>query len=501
MSEIINPNDVAWDSEVINPDEVKWDNSPSVPKGRKPFVPQSQKFAQMAGEAINEGRELKGGALTNLAAVTGTLEDLIFYPAMHFGNQFLMNLPRSEEHKQGLEYPEKANTPAGQLLSNLAGVAGAVTNPIGKIGIGVAKAPTTLANLAKLSGAGALGGALYSPNDDPGNMRQRAEQATVGAAVPIVGAGISGALSKIPNKSQIAGRIVNSLIKPLKKDFSYGKNPGLAVAQEGIIANDLEDLANKIGDRRNQIGQQIGDLVKKAKNPVNMRGVLSPIDAALSQARQAPNTNAGLISRLDGLRNDLRKIVGGKDIQVASPQLAFKMKQQIGDLTKWTGNPSDDQLVNKALKMVYGKLKERMELVLPETAPLNERYANLTSAHVATKYRDVISQRQNMMSLTSTHAGIGAAILTSLATGGKTLPSVLVGASFAGLTQAAKTPAVKTRIATWLAKSSPNQISNIMSKIPNLRPALLSAEVGLPSRIIDKLRSDEGGDNYYGNSQ
>ena len=75
----------------------------------------------------------------------------------------------------------------------------------------------------------------------------------------------------------------------------------------------------------------------------------------------------------------------------------------MGNLTKWTGNLSDDQIINKALKQVYGSVKEQMingakslnKDIGQRLERLNEKYADLTSAEIATKYRDKIIQRQN----------------------------------------------------------------------------------------------------------
>jgi hypothetical protein len=457
---------------------------------RKPFISTAQKQAERAGELIAGGHPVLGGLKTAQAGITGTLEDLIHYPSMAFLNQLMLNAPRSIMQTTGREYPTQATSPAGQGLANLAGIAGGLMSPIGQIGAGAAKAPMTLMNLAKLAGAGALAGGAYSPSDNFGDMGQRAGQAGVSAVIPGAGKMVSTLASKIPNKSALAGRIVNSLIKPLKKDFAYGKNPGLAVAQEGIIANNFDELAEKIGQRRQEVGKQIGGVIKNTKEMIDVRGILRPIDVALAKARQASNTNASLITRLEGLREDLRSIVGGKDLQLATPQLAFKMKQKVGDLTKWTGNVSDDQSVNKSLKMVYGRLKQRIENVIPTIKSLNDRYADLTSAEVATKYRDVILQRQNMISLGATQAGLGSALITAIATGGQTVPSILIGIGAGGLAQATKSPAVKTRIAAMLAKTSPEKMKVIFSKLPQLKELIIRGEIALPSRIIDKLRSE-----------
>lgn len=53
-------------------------------------------------------------------------------------------------------------------------------------------------------------------------------------------------------QQRTAGRLINSLIKPTNRQFSYGRNPGLAVAKEGIVATSLEDLATQV-DRKSVV--------------------------------------------------------------------------------------------------------------------------------------------------------------------------------------------------------------------------------------------------------
>lgn len=306
----------------------------------------------------------------------------------------------------------------------------------------------------------------------------------------LVGGGLSGvfeggvALVKKLSTADGAGRVVNSLIKPLSKDLAYGKNPGRAVAQEHITANSLDELAAKIADRRQQIGSQISERINAPELSgvtVDLTNVTAPIDEAIAQARRNPNTNAALISRLEGVKKDLLgavtdasgEVVQTKQLKDISLNKAFEVKQDIADITKFTGNASDDNTVNRALKRAYGMVKETMNDHVPGLKGLNERYADLSSAEVATKYRDVIQQRQAIISLKG-HIGAVAAPVIAFLSGANPIEALTSSAVGALADKVAGSPAVKTRIASLLASSDPARVADLLAAHPNLAGALSS---------------------------
>ena len=336
----------------------------------------------------------------------------------------------------------------------------------------VSKAQTALGRIATGAGAG------YAMDVGAGLEKGEKEKALIPGAGTLVGALVPGvgaakeAFTKAGEKS--APRIVNSLIKPLKKDLSYGKNPGRAVAEEGIVANNFEDLLEKITARKSEIGQSIRKALSESKKKIDISGVLSPIDDAINSAKRAPRTNSALIQRLESLRADIlgesilpsgRKVLTRKLKNVSAEQ-AFEVKQLVGELTKFTGNASDDTLVNKALKRIYGGVKEKLNIAVPKTVKMNEKYADLISAEIATRYRNEIVQRQNLLGLSPTTTGIGAGLITAVLSGGAAIPSILATASVPLLHKAAASPAFKTRLASYLARQSPSQLQQLLSKVP-----------------------------------
>lgn len=379
------------------------------------------------------------------------------------------------------------------------------------------------ANAAKLAGSVAsLGGAGYgfdvSQNLLEGKTGMEAAKPGFGAAlgaIPLAGAGASavkGGIQKIGAKQ--APRIINSLIKPLQKDFAYGKNPGRAVAEAGIKANSFDELVTKISQSRQKAGQEIGDLGKKLEGKVvlNLQDTLLPINDAMETA--AKQNNATLLQRLNSVKQSITEILGkgvdeagnpiivsngARNLEAASFKDAREMMRSIGDVTAFTGNPSDDKLVNSALKRVYGKMKERTlqgaEAADPAIAKMfrkaTEKYSDLTSAEIAAKYRDKILERQNMMSFGQTTVGLGGALATAIATGGAAVPTILAGMGAAGLQKALSSTAFKTRLASWLAKVPASEKANILQRFPQLQSIAdtrTPGDVFLDSKLGGKLK-------------
>lgn len=421
------------------------------------------------------------------------LKDLETIPT-NFLNQLTLNHLRSFANAGDVPIPFEAKNPAINGLAKVAGFAGAMANPVTKF---VGNSP----NLAQLALRGGAAGAAYAPTDNPANIGERAINAGVSAIVPTAGAKITEGISKIPEgRNVLAGKIINSLIKPLKKDFSYGKNPGLAVSQENIVANDLDELAQKIGQRRNEIGKKISQALSTKQSQsikIDIQNTLAPIDDAMTNA--ATQNNQALIDRLQNVRNAItRELVlgtdtaGNKVIQTTgdrnlaslTPLEATKIKTHIGDLTKWTGNMTDDQLVNKALKNVYGGIKDKIGNAVPAIKPLNERYADLTSAEIATKYRDVINQKNALINI---KMAAGGGVVGALLSGGQPIWTILSGVGLEEINRLLESPAAKTRVAAWLSTATNQQKQSLLAKNPNLNSLFKKLGAVATSRMSDKL--------------
>lgn len=373
-------------------------------------------------------------------------------------------------------------TPVGEVAGGLTAAARAV---------GLSKGASALGKI----GAGALAGEAFdiASNLEEGKtgteVLKPGAGTAIGAALP--GAGVAKNVMVRFGEGQ-APRIVNSLIKPLAKDFSYGKNPGRAVAEAKIVANNFDDLATKIRETRQTIGQEIGTIGRKlsTKPLVDIGDALSPLDEAMKTA--ASQNNPTLLQRLVNVKKAITHVlepavdeagnigikeVGKRKLNGLTFGEARDILSSIGDITQFTGSVSDDKAVNSALKNVYGAVKEASLNAANQIDPklasefrkLTEKYADLSSAEIATKYRDKIVERSNLIGLNPTTAAIGSGLLTMIATGGAATPAILAGLAGGTLDKLATTPGFKTRLAALLSKKTPEEASALFKDIPALQ--------------------------------
>jgi len=365
----------------------------------------------------------------------------------------------------------------GEQVAEFAIPGGAITKA-GK----VAGAVTGASKLGKLGGLGikagteAIGFGGISATQTGELGKEARDTAIISALFPVAGA-VSTAVKNSKITETISKRLINSLIKPSLRVESYGKNPGLRVAQEGLTASSFEDLSKKISERRGSIFGEMETIANKSGKTVDLSDVIIPIDKALEKAMKTPKTNSTLITRLQETKDDLLGIL--KNTKTPTVKEAVDFKRTIGDITKFTGNASDDSLINKPLKMIYGKTKDAINQVEPKLKGLNERYADLTSAEIATRHRDIIAGRQNILGLTTQGFGTGAALISAIATGGAITPAILIGVGAAGVKEALSTPRAKTQMASFLVKLSKTEKEALFKKAPWLKGVLLEFNLSI----------------------
>lgn len=389
---------------------------------------------------------------------------------------------------------------AGQVLGD-ATEAAAFFAPVGEIAGAVGAGAKALGAGEKLAPAiGKLAAGLGTGYAVDTTSHLAEGKTGAEALVPGAGTAVGGAIPAVGETAKIAfkfaegqgPRIINSLIKPLAKDFSYGKNPGRAVAEAGIVANNFEDLAAGISEARQTTGRAIGSLgsTLSTKPIVQLGDALSPLDDAMRTA--ANQNNPTLLQRLQAVKTALThvlepqvdeegkigiKTVSERNLSNLTFAEARDVLRSVGDVTQFTGNPSDDKSVNSALKSVYGSIKqstlEAARTINPEAAAefekLTEKYADLTSAEIATKYRDKIVQRANLVGLSPTTAALGTGLLTAIATGGAAVPAIAAGLAGGAIDKLAASPGFKTRLAAALSKKSPEEAGALFKAIPALR--------------------------------
>ena len=428
-----------------------------------------------------------------LAASLGTAKDLATIPT-HFTNQYLMNYPRSLANQSGIELPTESESPVANTLAKGAGIAGGLLSPINKLA-GLKVLQGTPMATKMIMGAGI--GAAYAPNEGIGNLKQRRDQALIGGFAPPViqgGARAAGAvgtaISKIPQYTEnVAGGIVNRIIKALPKDFSFGRNPGLGIAQEGITANSADDLLTKTRTARQSLGRSIGKTLSFQKTPVSIKRSLIPIDVAMGKAAQ--RNDQALVTRLSEAKRaitqnleldksvgqDVIRTSGDRNITSLLPEEAAKIKTMLGEMVKWTENHSNDTIVNKAIRQSYRIIDHTLDNAVPGIRQLNNRYANLlTAEHSAQKYLRSEQAQGGLRGILGHAApaarGAGAAILSALTHVGN---PTLIGFGVTAMEEAIKTPAIGTRVAKWLIHASEAEKATLWKNNPKIKQAMSQA--------------------------
>lgn len=238
--------------------------------------------------------------------------------------------------------------------------------------------------------------------------------------------------------------------------------------------------------------QQILDNTPDAK----VSDVLSSIknDIVMSLKRGGQNDIADEVSKLgvgdiNGFKKSVDQIVktpNAMNLSNLTPEEAFQFKKEIAARTQFTGRASDDKTVNAVLKNIYGGTKEKLNNAVsknnPEIVDLNQKFADLTSAEIATRNRDKIVSRQNVISM-PVKVGTVTGLTAALATGGTGVPVILAGIGAGALDKALASTAVKTRVAAWLGTQKPSAVAKIIQQNPAIKEVLFRVYPKLSSQI------------------
>lgn len=404
-------------------------------------------------------------------------------------------LPQSLEQKfsvdqmgiQALKSGTQQNQTLRQALE-ARGLAEKIGKTTGDIGTFIAGGELASAGTAGASKLAQIGGQVASDvgvtaAQTGGDTKSIKDAAIISTLFPVAGKLAGGVTDFIKAQGkEFAPRLINSLIKPVSKTMSFGKNPGRVIAEEGIVANNFDELVQKVSEKKSEFGSEIGQLTNQATKEgklLDLTDTITPLDEAIAKAKKSPKTNAALINRLENAKSD---IITNRNLLNVTPDDAFIFKDDVSNITKFTDSITDDDIVNGALTKVYGRIKGKINDAIGDAKSasgntiqkLQEKYADLTSAEIAAKNRDIIAQRSNVISLPQNVVGMGSALLAAIASGGAAIPAVLAGAAGVGLEKALGTPRVKTEIAKWLASASSEEKKRLFDAVPALRGAVIN---------------------------
>jgi len=387
------------------------------------------------------------------------------------------------------------------------------------------------AKLGARAGAEALSTGAVTAAQTGGDVKKTLENAALGAAFPLAGAAIGKAVAPVKGflSSKLPSRFINvSVLKPLEKEFRFGRDPGASVLAEGITANTKDGLFKQIVAKKRELGKLIGEKLgaPAAKGKlINIEPAIAKLDEALEVARksgepayyqrlqaikkgltdqlearggklaskvltpaerakvttqvsklkaersrmaQGGATRKGLDQELAALEQKLSPEYGKKKTFL-SPEEAALLKTQIGEATKWTNQAFDNE-VNQARVAVYRKLNDLIDLAVPGTKSLNARYAGMLSAEKSLERTMNIAERHNIIGLSPLiGAGIGATV--SVASGDTSPEAIIKAMLVGGLIKGVQSPAVLTRMAQALSALKPEErtlVAKVMPLIKNI---------------------------------
>lgn len=339
----------------------------------------------------------------------------------------------------------------------------------------LAKYSKGLGQTAKVVGESlASGGVSLAQTGDVGEAKTSALLGGAGAAVAPGAQKVAKAFKEYMGE-KVAPKVINSLVKPISKEFEFGKNAGAGVVKEGIKANTREGLLTKITERKTALGDEIGGLLDKVKTNIDVAPAINKIDDAIKKANKAGDST--LSSRLkevkQALTSEFDEVTGeviGKKNMILSPSDARKFKTEIGEAARWTGQAFDND-VNQARVAIYRGINDLIDNVAPGTKALNARFADMLSAERALQRTIDIAERQNIFGLipagVGSAVGVGSAIASGDLSPESLIKSAIIGGLATGATKSAASTAAKTKVWAPLAKNlgvSVDKLVNVVTK-------------------------------------
>ena len=395
-----------------------WEKYTSQPAQQATSIQSSQPRKDVFDVLLAGGvtpREMSSAGHWVLGGLQQTAKDVLT-PFAHFGNQFLLNLPRALAHREGMAYPE-AESGVGTVLSKAGGVYGAVKNPLLRAFGG--PAAYTQAPLMSKVGQSALLGGAYTPTEDVVGLGQRTMQAGGAAILGGVGAvggkAFSGAkqlkleskeLKDISNQLKIIQqkygvekllpkelpRVVGEKIKTTKEIISKSNkvfDQKIIQAAEGksvelqtklgpffkqnsqVYGERLDDISNELIKKGTPVQRgQVNEILKNVISEVEESGLTGgrpaeEIRALMNKYKIIPekNTYADDIINLREWVDDLKRVKGVLSTKVKSGYGYTPEDISAATLMREWGNFAEQYIPNlKSLNSEYRPVVKAMQL-------------------------------------------------------------------------------------------------------------------------------------------
>lgn len=291
-----------------------------------------------------------------------------------------------------------------------------------------------------------------------------AATAAVSAAMPAISTVIGKAINAAKGgRMKAASAEIAKIIKPDKNAYLFGKDPALAVAKEGIVANNMDDLVKNISSRADDIGKQVEANIASTGAKKVVTGIEDIIQKNADDFgtkvtdKNAWKAYSDKLSQLTGdFKPDLKTgeliKVADKDLSKMTTKELWDLQKKVGKLAQWTGAVGENE-ANKQLHKLYSTLGEQLEKAAPGTKELRFRWGELLGAEKAARARAAVAARNTNALTNVVSAGVGGSIYGGM-TGKSGIDNLLGAAGGVALNKIIQSPALRTRLAGLLAKES-----------------------------------------------
>jgi hypothetical protein len=257
---------------------------------------------------------------------------------------------------------------------------------------------------AGMVGSPMLAGAMYGAGQGMENQEGVGGIAGKAALGGLIGRTVGTMTGKYPmptfDREKMVSKSINALIKPEKKELLFGKNPGLGVAREGIVANNFEELGTKVNDRitlLNNATKIIRNTPENMHKTIDVSDVRQPLIDTLTKLKKIPLHNKAEIAGIEDASTDLTNLIQNMDkvgLKKLNISQGYELKEVVAGMQKWNRETSLGTDLNKALKQVYHSIDNKIDVAIPELRSLNSRMADLISARQAIKNREFMLSKQ-----------------------------------------------------------------------------------------------------------
>ena len=228
-------------------------------------------------------------------------------------------------------------------------------------------------------------------------------------------------------------------VSVLKKDIqSYiNKNTTVVENYEAVPGKQAPIPTAGTGTPDNWITDMLSPINEEHGMTVPNKSVAAPVNTGMAQNKQVqPHWyNESAANETGDITDEVVDTVHTKTDRYMTAEQANNIKKKIYTLARYTGNDSDDKIVNKAVQYVAAKINATVQSAVPEIKPLNIRWGNLSALDKAANARAVVASRNNPLGIPEfaaagalLHGNVGTAL--SIETGGRLL-NTPIGASAA----------------------------------------------------------------------